>query len=359
MFLFLQVRHMEPLFVFNFENSLCVNRETVLADTLVYLKTTRHNFSLPLEVQFSLEAGFDDGGLRAEFFTLLGQEIRKDSSVIQVSEDSGLFWFSADDSGSSQEELFYIGVICGLAFYNRCYMNIGFPVALFKKLLNLSPTFSDLEELSPVEARSLKNVLMEDEDVVEVLYLDFTVKGKELIPNGTEILVTKANRQKYADLYVDFVFNKSVKNQFKKFEKGFSRGNPIPFWKMFKPEELRDLLYGTSKYEWADLQKGVTYEQCGPSDELIQNFWSVFFKLNEEDQKKFLTFVYGTDRLPVGGLSKLRLKIVRHNYTDADERFPSAQTCYGILHLPNYSSIHILREKLVHAITYCEVFGQV
>ncbi|XP_053477985.1 probable E3 ubiquitin-protein ligase HERC3 isoform X1 [Ictalurus furcatus] len=359
MFQFLKEQHMDPLLFFNFGNSLCVNRETVLADTLVYLKKSRHNFSLPLKVQFSLEAGFDDGGLGVEFFTLLGQEIRKDSSAIQASEDSGLFWFSTDDSGSSQEELYFIGVICGLTFYNQCFMNIGFPVALFKKLLNLSPTFSDLEELSPVEARSLKNVLMEDEDVVEELCLDFTVKGKELIPNGAEIPVTKANRQKYVDLYVDFVFNKSVKEQFKKFEKGFSRGNPIPFWKMFKPEELRDLLYGTSKYEWAELQKGVTYEHCGPSDELIQNFWSVFFELNEEDQKKFLTFVYGTDRLPVGGLSKLQLRIVRHNYTDADERFPSAQTCYGILRLPNYSSIHILRDKLIHAITYCEVFGQV
>ncbi|KAF4090766.1 hypothetical protein AMELA_G00054900 [Ameiurus melas] len=88
---------------------------------------------------------------------------------------------------------------------------------------------------------------------------------------------------------------------------------------MFKPEELRDKLYGTSKYEWAEVQKGVTYEECGPSDELIQNFWSVFFELNEEDQKTFLTFLYGTDRLPVGGLSKLRLRIVRHDYI-ADEQ---------------------------------------
>ncbi|KAB5581407.1 hypothetical protein PHYPO_G00175320 [Pangasianodon hypophthalmus] len=357
-FHFLQAQHGEPLPFFVFGNSLCVNRETVLADTLVYLRTSGHNYALPLKVKFSLEDGIDDGGLLAEYFTLLGQEITKDSSVIQESEDSGLFWFSADDSGSSLEELFYIGVICGLAFYNHSFMHIGFPVALFKKLLNLSPTLRDLEELSPVEARSLKNVLMEDEDVVEELYLDFTVKGKELIPNGVEIPVTKANRQKYVDLYIDFVFNKSVETQFRTFEEGFSHGNPFNFWRMFKPEELRDLLYGTSKYEWEELRQGVTCECCGPSDELIQNFWSVFFELNEEQQKKFLTFVYGTDRLPVGGLSKLQLKIVRHNYADADDRFPSVQTCYGILHLPNYSDIHILRDKLIHAITYCEVFGQ-
>ncbi|XP_060781005.1 probable E3 ubiquitin-protein ligase HERC3 [Neoarius graeffei] len=354
----LQVQKPGPLQYYTCVNKLCVNRKTVLTDTLLFLKENRHNFSLPLEVTFSLEDGIDDGGLRLALFTLLGQEITKASSVIQASEDSGLFWFSADVSGNGFPELFYIGIICGLAFYNHAFLNIGFPVALFKKLLNRSPTFSDLEELSPVEARSLKDVLMEDEDVLEMLYLDFTVKGKELIPNGAEIPVTKANRQKYVDLYVDFVFNKSVKKQFKKFEEGFSRANPFNLWKMFKPEELRVLLYGTLKYEWEELQKGVTYELCGPSCELIQNFWTVFFELNEEEKKLFLTFVYGTDCLPIGGLSKLQLKIVRCNYNDADDRFPSAQTCYGILRLPNYSSIHILKDKLIHAITHCEVFGQ-
>ncbi|KAM9477009.1 putative E3 ubiquitin-protein ligase HERC3 isoform 2-T2 [Clarias gariepinus] len=355
-FRILQLHHGQTL-VFDIQNTLHVNRQSVLADTLEYLKKGCHDFSLPLKVKFNLEDGLDYGGVRAGFFTLIGQEITKASRVIQVSEDSGLVWFSAD-SEYSQEEFFYFGVMCGLAFYNHCFMNIGFPVVLFKKLLDLRLTLRDLEELSPVEARSLKNLLTEDEDVVEELYLDFTIKGKELIPNGAEIPVTKANRQKYVDLYVDFVLNKSVENQFKKFKEGFSRGNPYDFWKMFKPEELRDLLYGTSKYDWEELQKGVIYKQCGPSDELVQHFWSVFFELDEEHKKKFLTFVYGTDRLPVGGISKLRLTITRCNYSDADDRFPSAQTCFGILHLPNYSSIHILQSKLTDAITLCEIFGQ-
>lgn len=53
-----------------------------------------------LQVNFALEDGIDDGALSAEFFTLLGKNIAKVSSVIQASEDSGLFWFSDDVSGS-------------------------------------------------------------------------------------------------------------------------------------------------------------------------------------------------------------------------------------------------------------------
>ncbi|XP_066534384.1 E3 ubiquitin-protein ligase HERC2-like [Hoplias malabaricus] len=337
--------------------ALCVRRDMVLVDTLQYLKMNVHDFTCPLKVKFSEEDGYDAGGLRKEFFTLLGKDITKCSSVLKFSEDSRLSWFSSDTCGSS-EELYLLGTICGMALYNYCFIIIGFPLALFKKLLNISPTLSDLEELSPVEARSLKNMLKEDEEVVDMLYLDFTLLGKELIPNGREITVTKVNRQKYVDLYVDFVFNKSVENQFREFARGFSRGAPFGKWKMFLPEELRLLLYGTSEYVWEDLRKITTYEHCGPFDQLIQNFWMVFTELSEELKKRFLLFMYATDRLPFGGLSQLRLKIVRHNFSDADERFPVAQTCFGTLDLPNYSSIQILRDRLTHAITCCEVFGK-
>ncbi len=62
-------------------------------------------------------------------------------------------------------------------------------------------------------------------------------------------------RQKYVDLYVDFVFNKSVKKQFSHFSRGFSKGCPLDVWSMFHPEELQELLHGSPKYEWKELQQ--------------------------------------------------------------------------------------------------------
>ncbi|XP_049336939.1 probable E3 ubiquitin-protein ligase HERC3 [Astyanax mexicanus] len=354
--LFMELQNREQLGMFGCRNVLCVNRETVLADTLTYLKTEEHDFCFTLQVKFVLEDGHDDGGLCKEYFRLIGQDLAKSSGLIQSNEDSKLFWFSADTSGTT-DGFYYLGIICGMAFYNQVHLNIGFPLALFKKLLHLNPTLRDLEELSPVEARNLKNLLTEDEDVVEKFYLDFTLHGKELIPNGQEVLVTKVNRQKYVDLYVDYFFNKSVEYQFTEFAKGFSEGVHVEFWTMFLPEELRLRLYGTCEYKWEELQKITTYEGCGPLDDLIQNFWTVFLELSEEHQKKFLVFMYGSDWLPVGGLSQLRLNIRKRVYENADERFPAAQTCFGNLELPNYSDIDVLRARLVHAITCCETFG--
>ncbi|XP_036810129.1 probable E3 ubiquitin-protein ligase HERC6 [Oncorhynchus mykiss] len=183
-------------------------------------------------------------------------------------------------------------------------------------------------------------------------------KGQELIPNGEELPVTMVNRKKYVDLYVDMKLNKSVQIQFADFESGFYKGCPTQTWRMFLPEELMTLLQGDDNYEWDKLRENANYQGYRPTDDIIQNFWSVFTEFSEEEKKKFLTFLTGTDRLPRGrSLSKLQMQITSLGSTDADEYYPKAQTCSVTLCLPNYSSIDTLQEKLLHAITHCDVFG--
>ncbi|KAK2909214.1 hypothetical protein Q8A67_005051 [Cirrhinus molitorella] len=358
MFVFLQWQLFTPRAILLNGNMLQINRESVWMDTFAYLRQKKHKFCNPMQVKFIGENGIDGRGLSAEFFSLLSQSLLKwEKKVLEVHESS-LVWFNTEGMQDNRD-FYYLGVICGMALYNRHYINLDFPLALYKKLLQRSPTLNDLEELSPVEARSLKSLLEEDEEeVVDMLFLDFTVKGKKLIPNGDQIQVTKVNRQKYVDLYVDFVFNKSVKKQFKHYLRGFSKGCPLDAWSMFHPEELQKLLHGSPKYEWSELQQCASYEKCSASDELVQNFWTVFFELSEENKRKFLMFLYGTDRVPVGGFSKRPLKIFQSDCPDAEDRLPEAQTCFGRFILHKYSDINTLRDKLIHAISFCEVFGR-
>ncbi|XP_052458893.1 probable E3 ubiquitin-protein ligase HERC4 [Carassius gibelio] len=353
------IQRSQDRFILNDDvSTLRINRESVLTDTLEYLRQGTHSFSNELKVVFVGENGIDMRGLSAEFFSLLFQSLLKwEKKVLEVHESS-LVWFNPDGM-QDDSDFYYLGVICGMALYNHHHINLDFPLALYKKLLQLSPTLNDLEELSPVEARSLKSLLEEDEDeVLEMLSLDFMVKGQELIPNGNQILVTKSNRWNYVDLYVDTVFNKSVKNQFEHFSRGFFKGCPLDFWKMFHPEELKQLLQGSPKYEWKELQQCASYENCSASEELIKNFWTVFFEFTEENKRKLLTFLYGTDRVPEGGFSQRSMKISQLNCPDPEDRLPVAQTCFGRLILPKYSDINTLRDKLMHAISFCEVFGR-
>ncbi|KAG7461747.1 hypothetical protein MATL_G00194380 [Megalops atlanticus] len=170
--------------------------------------------------------------------------------------------------------------------------------------------------------------------------------------------VTKSNRQQYVDAYIDFVFNKSVRGQFEDFLKGFSKGCPNEMWRMFLPEELMAVLTGNVDYEWEELKKNTKYVGYKATDANIQNFWTVFDELSEEQKKHFLSFMTGCDRLPVGGLSKMQMTIVNPNKDDPDNYYPVASTCFYVLHLPNYSSINVLREKFKHAITFYEAFGE-
>jgi len=84
-------------------------------------------------------------------------------------------------------------------------------------------------------------------------------------------------------------------------------------------------------------------------------FWEVVLSFNEVEKKLFLKFISGSDRSPIDGLSKLKFVVSRNGSEDA--RLPSAHTCFNHMLLPEYSSIDVLREKLLLAISNCEGFG--
>jgi ubiquitin-protein ligase E3 A len=86
-----------------------------------------------------------------------------------------------------------------------------------------------------------------------------------------------------------------------------------------------------------------------------RNFWEVFYEFSDEEKKQLLAFVTGSDRVPVGGLSKLKLIIVK-NGPDSD-RLPTAHTCFNALLLCTYSSKDKLKERLLTAIKNGKGFG--
>uniref|UniRef100_A0A673NEG1 HECT domain-containing protein n=1 Tax=Sinocyclocheilus rhinocerous TaxID=307959 RepID=A0A673NEG1_9TELE len=305
-------------------NMLRINRESLLTDTLEYLRQNIHSFFHRLEVTFIGENGRDIRGLSAEFFSLLSQS---------------LLWFTC-------------------IIVHNCYFKTYF-VLLFTSF------------------RSKGKILPPKHLIISSLFKPFNAKWLNSIKQNLAYrccvcslflqcwiclcFIAKFHficRQKYVDLYVDFIFNKSVNSQFEHFSRGFFTGCPFDAWSMFHPEELQELLHGSPKYEWKELQQSASYEKCSASDELIKNFWTVFSELSEENKRKFLIFLYGTDRVPVGGFSKRSLKILLSDCPDAEDRLPEAQTCFGRLILPKYSDINTLRNKLIHAISFCEVFGR-
>ncbi|XP_021404911.2 putative E3 ubiquitin-protein ligase HERC4 [Lonchura striata] len=344
--------------------NFCVRRHCLLQDMWKNLKTaSNQDFRKMLKVSFLGEMGVDEGAVSQEFFSVAARTLCQPSTSAFCHFASGLVWFPREARSCEDEDTFLlIGTLCGMALFNLRMVPFPFPRALYKKLLDLVPTLEDLEDLLPTMGRSLRKILNDESDSLD---LDFTIMEGgdstdvvELKENGANIPVTKDNRKEYVDLYVNYMFNKSVKKPFEDFMQGFLRGCPARNWKMFFPEELQVLLQGCTTFDWHLLEKNVTYRQYTKLDQTIRNFWTVFHKLPEEKKKMLLAFLSGSDRISGYGLECFRFCIEDPQVENPDESLPYASICYLTLFLPRYSNKKILKKKLLYAIENNEGFGR-
>ena len=183
---------------------LNVTRENIVEDTIRELtQYSSADLKKPLKVKFAGEEAEDAGGVRKEFFMLLLKDVLDAKyGMFKYYEDSRAIWF-AEDSFETEEVYKLVGILCGLAIYNFTIINISFPLALYKKLLNEKPELSDLKDLSPALAQSMQSILdYQANDMEEVFGLCFEVsrtffgenKIFELKPNGSNISVTQENK---------------------------------------------------------------------------------------------------------------------------------------------------------------------
>ncbi|XP_016850770.1 probable E3 ubiquitin-protein ligase HERC4 isoform X3 [Anolis carolinensis] len=347
---------------------LIVRRDNIVGDAMEVLRKTKNvDYKKPLKVIFVGEEAVDAGGVRKEFFLLIMRELLDPKyGMFRYYEDSRLIWFS--DKTFEDSDLFHlIGVVCGLAIYNFTIVELHFPLALYKKLLNKKPSLEDLKELMPDVGRSMQQLLDYPEDDIEDTFcLNFTItvdnfgatEVKELIPNGADIPVVKQNRQEFVDAYVNYIFNESVASLFDAFHAGFHKVCGGKVLQLFQPSELQAMVIGNANYDWKELEKNTQYKgDYWAEHTTIKLFWEVFHELPLEKKKQFLLFLTGSDRIPILGMKSLSLVIQPTG--GGDEYLPVAHTCFNLLDLPKYTDKEILKSKLIQAIDHYEGFNLV
>lgn len=360
---------MDPTYQFQRDQflNLTVSRENIVGDTVTQISNHETSqLKKPLKVEFIGEEAEDAGGVKKEFFMLLLKEIFNPVyGMFKQSEDTNMIWFS--NNPFEDEVMYYlIGAIYGLAIYNSIIIYVPFPLVLYKKLLEEAVMLDDLSDLYPTLANSLKSLLdYPDEDVEEVFTLCFAVNTEvfgeiqvhPLKENGENITVTHENKQEYVDLYVDFLLNKSVENQFKAFNQGFQKVCGGRIIKLFRSHELMSVVMGNEEYDWEVFETSCEYKNgYSATDPQIRWFWETFHELPLEDKKKFLLFLTGTDRVPIQGMKDIKIRI----QAVADDRyFPVAHTCFNLLDLPRYKTKERLKYHLVQAIQQTQGFSLV
>uniref|UniRef100_A0A6A7G6W7 HECT-type E3 ubiquitin transferase n=1 Tax=Hirondellea gigas TaxID=1518452 RepID=A0A6A7G6W7_9CRUS len=344
--------------------NLLIRRDFVVQDALIQLQA-KEEFKKPLRVKFRGEDGIDEGGVQKEFFQIIIRQLfQPEYGMFEHDPDTRLYWFSKDafENGSEFE---LVGLLLGLAVYNGVILDIHFPDIVYKKLVGMKKaTLDDLDSFKPELSKGLRQLLAFDGDVESTFLRNFSfeyqifgqTKVVELKEDGANIPLTKDNRQEYVDLYVDYILNKSVAQQFDPFHRGFHLvcGGVVFEW--FRWEELELLVCGSKELDFDALEESARYEDGYYHDSpIIINFWTILHAMSDEKKKRFLFFCTGSDRVPIRGLVDLVLTISKNG--DDSLRLPTAHTCFNHLLLPEYSSKEILSERLLTAIENAEGFG--
>ncbi|KAA8496494.1 E3 ubiquitin-protein ligase UPL3 [Porphyridium purpureum] len=227
-----------------------------------------------------------------------------------------------------------------------------------------------LQEVDPALARSLGTMLELNAssthrsgatDVIEDMCLSFVVPGDdtlELIPGGRGKAVTGKNLDEYVRAVLKYVLHTGVVKQIHAFVCGFDSILNVKALLYFAPEELDVMLCGPSREAW-DTEYLLHATQCdhgySHDSDVVRYLFEYMIGLDEDGQRRFLKFLTGSPRLPVGGLLALRPKItiVRRN-PDAgstpDQSLPTVMTCTNYLKVPEYSSLETLRARFEFAI---------
>ncbi|XP_070470422.1 E3 ISG15--protein ligase HERC5 [Equus przewalskii] len=353
----------EPELALSSSFSLTVRRSHLIEDVLNHLnRFENEDLRRELLVSFSGEIPLDYGGVRAEFFHCLFEELTQpEYGLFTYPEEASYMWFPVRPK-FEKKSYFFFGVLCGLCLFNCNVANIPFPLALFKKLLDQTPSLEDLKELSPVFGRSLQTLLDDEgEDFGEVFYIHFTVhwdrNAEELIPNGSDIIVDQTNKRDYVSKCVNYIFNISIKAVYEEFQRGFYKVCDKEIIGFFHPAELKDVIIGNTDYDWETFEKNARYAGgYDSSHPTIVMFWEALHKLTLEEKKKFLVFLTGTDRLQVKGVKNMKITFCCPEHLDEKDPI-RAQTCFSVLYLPKYSTMERVEEALQVAINNNRGFG--
>ncbi|XP_052029777.1 probable E3 ubiquitin-protein ligase HERC6 isoform X2 [Apodemus sylvaticus] len=334
---------------------LRVRRSHLVEDTLRQLRQEEDfNLKKPLSVEFIREIRPEGYGVSSEFFHCIFEEMTSPQyGMFMYPEEGSNMWFPATPK-FEKSSYFLFGILCGLSLRNLKVINLPFPLALYKKLLDQKPSLEDLKELSPLLGRNLQEVLNCGADDIEELHMYFSIywdqEDVHLITDGNSVPVNENNKRDYVYKCVDHIFNISIKTIYEEFRRGFYKVCNWDIIRQFQPEELMEAIIGNASCDWKQFENNSKYENgYEKSHPTILLFWKAFHELTLDEKKKFLLFLTGSDRLHVKGLQSEGI-VFRCPEAFSENDNPRSLTCHSILDLPKYSTMRRMKEALQVAI---------
>ncbi|XP_055022457.1 itchy E3 ubiquitin protein ligase b [Boleophthalmus pectinirostris] len=353
---------------------ITVTRKTLFEDSFQQIMSfNAQDLRRRLWIIFPGEEGLDYGGVARQWFFLLSHEVLnpmyclfeyagKENYCLQINPASYI-------NPDHLKYFKFIGRFIAMALFHGKFIDTGFSLPFYKRILNKPLTLKDLESIDPEFYNSL--IWIKDNNIEECgLEMFFSVDKEilgeitthELKPGGGDIQVTEENKEEYVRLVAEWRLSRGVEEQTQAFFEGFNEVLPQQYLQYFDAKELEVMLCGMQEIDLGDWQRNTIYRHYARSSKQIVWFWQFVKEMDNEKRMRLLQFVTGTCRLPVGGFADLMgsngpqkfciEKVGKENW------LPRSHTCFNRLDLPPYKSYEQLKEKLMFAIEETEGFGQ-
>ncbi|CAK6975113.1 NEDD4-like E3 ubiquitin-protein ligase WWP2 isoform X2 [Scomber scombrus] len=353
---------------------ISVSRQTLFEDSFQQIMNVKpYDLRRRLYIIMRGEEGLDYGGIAREWFFLLSHEVLNPMYCLFEYAGKNNYCLQINPASSiNPDHLTYfrfIGRFIAMALYHGKFIDTGFTLPFYKRMLDKKPTLKDLESIDPEFYNSImwvKENNLEECGVELYFAQDMEILGKvsthQLKDDGENELVTEENKEEYISLLTDWRFTRGVEEQTKAFLDGFNEVVPLEWLRYFDEKELELMLCGMQEIDIADWQKNTIYRHYTKNSKQIHWFWQVVKEMDNEKRIRLLQFVTGTCRLPVGGFAELIGSNGPQKFcidkVGKETWLPRSHTCFNRLDLPPYRSLEQLREKLMFAIEETEGFGQ-
>ncbi|KAL6488401.1 hypothetical protein MHYP_G00021420 [Metynnis hypsauchen] len=353
---------------------ITVSRQTLFEDSFQQIMALKpYDLRRRLYVIFRGEEGLDYGGLAREWFFLLSHEVLNPMYCLFEYAGKSNYCLQINPASTiNPDHLSYfcfIGRFIAMALFHGKFIDTGFSLPFYKRMLNKKLILKDLESIDPEFYNSL--IWIRDNNIEECsleMYfsVDMEILGKitshDLKPDGANILVTEENKEEYIGLMAEWRFSRGVEGQTKAFLDGFNEVVPLQWLQYFDEKELEVMLCGMQEVDLQDWQRNTVYRHYTRNSKQIMWFWQFVKEVDNEVRLRLLQFVTGTCRLPLGGFAELMGSNGPQKFciekVGKDTWLPRSHTCFNRLDLPPYKSFEQLKEKLLFAIEETEGFGQ-
>lgn len=183
----------------------------------------------------------------------------------------------------------------------------------------------DPERNATQKVNDIQNITIDNGVCIEDLALDFTLPGYpeiELVPNGSQVMLTIDNVDQYLDRVIDMTLGSGVRRQVDAFRTGFSQVFPYSALSAFTPDELC-ALFGRVDEDWSLASKllhaihfyELTIDSVRPAlmdsvkadhgfnmdSKSVRNLLQTMSDFTAPQRRDFLQFTTGSPKLPIGG----------------------------------------------------------